>query len=230
MSALSTRPAAVTMNIRQRTQGWLSPLNLHWAGVAFLGLVCLYLLVRMAIAYQSASSQDANALANERVALQAASIAAKPLTGLDAKLKTASAAADAFSLDRLPDSYSEVATEIGTLAKKDNVRLTRAQYSPSPVDGDAAGQLTQVQVDAGLSGDYRGLMLFINGLERDRVFFLISGVTLTGQQTGVVNLRIRIVTYLRGMGSAEEMAAAQITPPADTTAAAPASAPAGGTR
>ena len=40
-------------------------------------------------------------------------------------------------------------------------------------------------------------MHFINGLERSKTFFLITGLTLTGQQGGLVNLRLRLITYLR---------------------------------
>ena len=57
-------------------------------------------------------------------------------------------------------------------------------------------------MDASLSGEYPGLMRFINGLERDKNFFLISGLTLTGQQGGVVNLRMRVITYLRAADAA----------------------------
>ena len=52
-------------------------------------------------------------------------------------------------------------------------------------------------MDASLSGDYRPLVEFINGLERNKIFFLINGVTLTGQQSGTVSLRLRLTTYLR---------------------------------
>jgi type IV pilus assembly protein PilO len=209
------------MNVTERTRGVLRPLNLHWAGIGLLGLVNLYLLVHMGLAWRQASSQDAEALARQQIELKTAQIAAIPLQGLDVKLKNASSQADAFSLERLPLNYSEVATELGVLVKKDNVHLTRVQYAQNAVDGDAAGQLTQVTMDAGLSGDYRSLVTFINGLERDKVFFLITGISLTGQQTGQVNLRIRIVTYLRGLGSPEEMAAVQMVPAA--AAPAPAS-------
>ena len=61
-------------------------------------------------------------------------------------------------------------------------------------------------LDARLTGDYRGLVLYLNGLERDRVFFLINGVTLTGQQSGTVNLRVRITTYIRGLPSEADAA------------------------
>ena len=202
MSALlSRRPTAVTMNVRQRTQDALSPLNLHLAAVALLGLINLYLLVHMVILYQQAKGQNADAIARQQVALKTAQIAAQPLEGLDVKLERANVDADAFYAERLPVSYSEIAQEIGVLAKKTTVRLAGAQYSQNAVTGDAAGQLTQVTLDARLTGDYRPLVEFINGLERDKIFFLISGVTLTGQQSGTVNLRVRITTYIRGMAS-----------------------------
>ena len=47
-------------------------------------------------------------------------------------------------------------------------------------------------MDASLSGEYAPLMHFINGLERSKTFFLINGLTLTGQQGGLVNLRLRL--------------------------------------
>ena len=46
-------------------------------------------------------------------------------------------------------------------------------------------------MDASLSGEYAPLMHFINGLERSKTFFLINGLTLTGQQGGLVNLRLK---------------------------------------
>ena len=52
-------------------------------------------------------------------------------------------------------------------------------------------------MDAILNGDYRPLVLFMNSLERDKMFFLINGVTLTGQQSGIVGLRLKLTTYLR---------------------------------
>jgi hypothetical protein len=84
------------------------------------------------------------------------------------------------------------------LTKKAGVRFTGAQYVPEPVLAGSAGELTEVRIDARLSGDYRPLVQFINSLERDKMFFAIKGVTLTGQQTGTVNLRLRLTTYLPG--------------------------------
>jgi hypothetical protein len=208
------RPRAVTFNIRQQTEKWLNPVNLHWAGVGLLAFVNLYLLISMGILWQQAKSQNADAVAQQKMTLQTAVMASKPLEGLDAKLRTASTQADQFYAERLPASYSELATQLGLLKDKNHVRLTGVNYSQKPVVDVSLGQLTEVQMDARLSGEYRGLVEFVNGLERDKVFFVVNGVTLTGQESGRVNLRIKLTTYLRGLSSDEE-AARYSTPPSD---------------
>ncbi len=178
-------------------------LNLHIAGVVVLGLVCLYLLVHMAFAWNAANSENAQALADQTIAMKTAEIARQPLEGLDEKLAQATKDADKFSKQRLPFAISEVVAELGTLSKKQGVKLTRANYSYEPVLEGTAGELTEAKMDVSLSGDYRPLVIFVNALERDKMFFLITGMTLTGQQTGTVGLRVRLTTYLRSPVGAE---------------------------
>jgi type IV pilus assembly protein PilO len=172
-------------------------LNLHIAGVAVLGLVNLYLLAHMAFAWRAATSDDAAALADQTVAMKTAEIARQPLEGLDEKLAQATKDSDKFYKQRLPYSIAEMAGEMGALAKKQGVKLTRVQYAYSSVMDGTAGALTEARIDASLSGDYRPLVVLINSLERDKMFFLIRGVTLTGQQSGTVGLRLSMTTYLR---------------------------------
>jgi type IV pilus assembly protein PilO len=178
-------------------------LNLHIAGVVVLGVVCAYLLVQIGLTWRVANSDNAQALADQTVAMKTAEIARAPLEGLDAKLAQATKDADKFSKQRLPFAYSEFLAELGAQAKKQGVKLTRAQYAESPEMDGTPGALTEVRVDAGLNGDYRSLALFINGLERDKMFFLIRAVTLTGQQSGTVGLRLGLTTYLRAPLGAE---------------------------
>ena len=40
-------------------------------------------------------------------------------------------------------------------------------------------------------------MHFVNGLERDKTFFVIRSMAFTGQQGGLVSLRLRVSTWLR---------------------------------
>jgi type IV pilus assembly protein PilO len=176
---------------------WLSPLNLHWAGVAALALAVLYILVRMGLLWHNESDYNAAALAAQRQQLHEAEVEAQQLRGLDAKLERSTAEADRFYRERLPVSDSEMLAEMGALTKAAGVRLTRNSYQHVQVLQGSAGELTEVRMDATLSGDYRPLVKTLNALERDRKFFLINAVTLTGQQTGNVSLRLRLTTYLR---------------------------------
>ena len=215
MMVTAVKRSAATRQWVDKTRRLGTLLNLHIAGVAVLGLVNLYLLAHMAFAWSAANSQNAQALADQRVAMETAKIAKRPLEGLDEKLAQATTDSDRFYRQRLPFANSEVAGELGALTKKENVKLTRVQYAYAPVMEGTAGALTEARMDASLSGDYRPLMLFINGLERDRMFFLINGVTLTGQQSGTVGLRLRLTTYLRspvGTESSEQSVAGAAEP------------------
>jgi hypothetical protein len=196
LPAISPKISAGSIFVRARAL--LSPLNLHWAGVALLALVNLYLLAQMGFLWHSASNHNAAAIAQQRIELTTAGIAAQPLRGLDAKLARSTEEADKFSRQRLPASDSEVAGELGELTKKQAVRLTRAQYMHAPVLAGSASELSEVRIDASLSGDYRPLVEFINSLERDKMFFVILGETLSGQQSGTVTLRLRLATYEQG--------------------------------
>ncbi|MEO6910144.1 MAG: hypothetical protein ABI158_04390 [Edaphobacter sp.] len=214
-------------NVSERTQALLTRLNLYYAGVAVLVLVNLYLLVHIGFAWRAATSQNAAAVEQQTVAMKTAEIATRPLEGLDAKLTQATAESNTFYDERLPFADSEVVSELGVLAKKQGVKLTRVQYAEAPVMAGSAGALTEVRMDASLSGDYRPLMLFINGLERDKMFFLVRGVTLTGEQSGTVGLRLGLLTYLRAPVGVEKSA---VVPPVNEAGAAGLPAGGGGSR
>lgn len=181
-------------------------MNLHYAGMTALIVLDLYLMAHILFAWQALSASGPEAMAQQRVLLRASQIAGRPLEGIDAKLLTSGVQANAFYANRLPYAYSQVLTELGALTTHASVRLGRVQYSYAPVlSGSYA--LTEVRMDASVSGDYRPVIGLINGIERDHMFFVITGITLTGQQTGQVNLRLRLVTYLRAAGSGEQAAA-----------------------
>lgn len=207
-----TKPASA--NPPPASQEWFSPLNLHWAGVGLLVLLNVYLLAHMALLWHAQADSSPDAIAKQRIALKAAQIAASPLRGLDQKVDLATEQADRFYRDRLPLSDSAMLAELGTLTRASGVRLAGVQYEYSPVLTGTPGALTELRIDARLSGDYRPLMQFINSLERDKMFFVIDGVTLTGQQSGTVNLRLRLRTYLRGASAQAAAAQSNASAPA----------------
>jgi type IV pilus assembly protein PilO len=185
-----------------RARQLLTAVNLHFAGVAALGVLNLYLLAHLIFVWQRVQATGEDAIAQQRTMLRGAQIAAKPLEGIDQKLVLSTQQADDFYAHRLPVAYSQVAAELGALTSREGVRLSRVQYAEAPFLSGAYG-LTEVRMDASISGDYRPVVGTVNALERDRMFFVITGITLTGQQTGQVNLRIRLSTYLRPSGALE---------------------------
>lgn len=205
-SSLVRRMPRLTVQAR----ALLTAVNLHFAGVAALLVLAGYFAVRLFLVWQALGASNADALAAERANLRAAQIAAVPLRGIDEKLATSNHEADEFYTARLPYADSQIAAELHALTKRTNVRLSRIQlvHAPGLVGPDA---LTEVRMDSSISGDYRPTVELINALERDRMFFVINSIALSGQQTGQVNLRLRMTTYLRLPSANEGIALPPVT-------------------
>ncbi len=203
--------AVTTERFTERTRSLLTLVNFHYAGVALLAVVNLFMAAQMYVAWRAQSTQGTEALAQQKALMQVAELQAKPLEGLDAKLATATSSSDLFYERRLPYAHSQFLTELGILTKRTGAKLGRVQYGEAPVlDGDG-GALTEVRMDASLSGDYRSLVQFVNAVERDRMFFVIRAVSLSGQQSGTVGLRLGLTTYLRAAGPGEMAEKASVT-------------------
>jgi Tfp pilus assembly protein PilO len=194
----------------------LPEVNERNAMLAVVGLAVvfnLYLLVRLIVALFTAHSMTPEEAHIRQLQLKAQEMEIAPMHGLDHKLAKATADADKFYADRLPDTYSGIASELGNLLQQTGVIQTRITYTPKAVGGN----LTEVLMESSLTGEYPALMHYINDMERDKLFFVIRGLQLTGQQGGLVNLRLRADTYLRP-GTAANAAAADA---ANGNAAAP---------
>jgi Tfp pilus assembly protein PilO len=167
-------------------------LNLHIAGVALLLILNLVLGVRLFLAWSTLRAASADQLQQQQTAYRALQLEMSPLRGLPQKVSLSRTQADTFYTARFPNAYSTISATIHDLETKNSVRLTSLAYTPTP----ALPGLAELHMDASLSGEYAPLMHFINGLERSKTFFLINGLTLTGSQGGLVNLRLRLTTYL----------------------------------
>ena len=170
-----------------------SPLTWHLAGVAVLLLLTLGLAVRFGLDWVATNGSSTDALAGKQVELKAFNMETAPLRGLDRRVEQSRLQIQTFFDKRIPRNYSSIATRIGEIQVKSGVRLSRVQYT----QGLPGSNLTEIQMDAGISGDYTQIMRFVNGLERDQTFFVIRAMALTGQQGGLVNLRLRVSTWLR---------------------------------
>jgi type IV pilus assembly protein PilO len=170
-----------------------SPLTWHIAGCAVLAVLTIVLGVRFGLDWAATSGSIAEELAGKQVRLKALDLETAPLRGLDKKVDESHTQVEEFYAKRIPPNYSSISTRIGELEVESGARLSRMQYT----QGKPGSNLTEITLDAGISGEYPQIMRFINSLERDKDFFVIRAMALTGQQGGLVNLRLRVSTWLR---------------------------------
>jgi hypothetical protein len=193
-----------------------SPLTWHWIGFTVLLVLVIGLSVRFGLDWAATSGNSANALAAKQVQWKALDYETSPLRGLDKRVTQSREQMQEFYSKRIPANYSSIAARIGELALKGPVRLSRVQYTQDP----PGPELTGISMDAGITGEYPQIMRFVNGLERDQTFFVIRALSLTGQQGGLVNLRLKVSTWMKPADAARS--GLPPTPKPGETPAAPA--------
>jgi len=184
---MSTKPASLW---RERLS---SPLTWHYAGFAVLLVLAIVLAVRLGLDWAATNGRSTDALAGKQVELKAMDLQTAPLRGLDQRVVTSREQIENFYQKRIPLNYSSISMRVDELEVASGVRLSRVQYTQGP----AGENLTEISLDCGISGAYPDIMRFINSLERDQNFFVIRAMALSGQQGGMVNLRLRVSTWIR---------------------------------
>ena len=180
-----------TINLR-------SPMLWHGAGVGVLSIIVLALVIRLGYALTVSDAGANRVLETKTTQLEALKQDTVPLRGLDQRVTATRSRIQSFYDERIPASYSLLATRIAELETKSGVQLSHLSYS----QGVPGIDLTEISMEASISGDYPQMMRFINGLERDQIFFVIRAMQLNGQQTGPANLRLRVSTWLRAADAA----------------------------
>ena len=170
-----------------------SPLTLHYVGVGVLALIVLFLAVRLVLDWSATTSGSNDALINRQIELKTLEVQTAPLRGIDQRVVDSRKQIQQFYAERIPANYSSIAVQIGDLAVKSGVHISGMQYT----QGATTGNLTEISLDARIGGEYQQIMHFVNGLERSHTFFVIRAMSFTGQQGGLVNLRLRLSTWLR---------------------------------
>ena len=170
-----------------------SPLAMHIAIVGILVVLAIVLAVRLGLDWTAMNSNSSDATASKQIQVKALEIQTAPLRGLDQRVAISRDQLDAFEQKRIPPNYSSISARIGELQVTSGVRLTRVQYT----QGAPGHDLTEISMDSSISGDYASIMRFVNSIERDQIFFIIRAMSLSGQQGGLVNLRIQVSTWLR---------------------------------
>jgi Tfp pilus assembly protein PilO len=108
---------------------------------------------------------------------------------------------DAFEESLFPQStgYSTVSDELNSLAGKSGLRLENNVFKPKSLKGS---DLTELVIDAQVTGDYRGVVKFLNSLQRSPNYYAVEALSArpAGQARGAkggLQVSVHIKTYFR---------------------------------
>lgn len=162
--------------------------------IVALAAVNVVALVYLALPLREGTAQPTQVQAQAEEEYRALSRTALPLRGIDDKLQRAQKDDAKFIETRLPSRYSDVLVELGKLAAASHISITNVTYRTQPASLNA---ISELEMHAGLAGPYLNLVKFTNAVERDRVFFIIDSIGLTGRNGSEVRLDMKLETFLR---------------------------------
>lgn len=102
---------------------------------------------------------------------------------------------DKFEESLLPagQAYSVISSELGELAKKSGLQVQGINLREKAIVGR---NLSQVDMEMGVNGDYPSIVKFLNGVQRSKNTYVVDSVTLAADTSPGAN-GVRVVLHLR---------------------------------
>lgn len=126
--------------------------------------------------------------------LQQKKAAEVPLHGIDKKLIDDRVQVQKLYKNVVPNRWSEISAEIDKLAQQNGILAQNTRYITKDT---GLPDVQRISVQTSITGDYAKLARFMNSLERDKLLFLITEVSLSGQEGGTVQLQLKFDTFLK---------------------------------
>lgn len=108
---------------------------------------------------------------------------------------------DQFEASLLPSSkgYSSLTSEFGSIAAKAGVKVDDVNFHQKEVPTRG---LSEVEIDATVSGEYANVVRFLNGLQRSQNVYAVESLALAQSDaaqnpTGVIHVNLHMKTYFR---------------------------------
>ena len=103
------------------------------------------------------------------------------------------------SLFPASSGYSSVNSELDEIARKSGIRLDAVTSKQVEID---SRKMTEVAMEATVSGDYKKIIQFLNGVQRSKNVYAIDSLTLasdTANQSpaGFIKVAVHLRTYFR---------------------------------
>ena len=171
-----------------------------------LGFVIILLLADAGLAaysYELATAPRRSLKDSEREALQLKTLQADITRAQKIKddMPTTQKDCEKFEKSLLAASsgYSSLSSELGAIARKSGVRQDDLTFKPTAVPERG---MTELAIDSTISGDYRSVIAFLNGLQRSNNNYIVESLTLAPDNSNqgpanVIKVGLHLKTYLR---------------------------------
>ena len=171
-----------------------------------IGGLALLLLADGAFAYfivRLSGSRDQRQQALTMQARQVGLVRADVKRATDIRQKTPEILKDLddFETSLLPSSkvYSVVTQESDQYAKESHVTLDDVKFHEKEVAGQR--NLTELTVEVAISGDYNGVVQYLNRLQRAKSVYIVDGLEVETQNgqgpVGALRINLHLRTYFR---------------------------------
>ena len=106
--------------------------------------------------------------------------------------------------ESLPTSgtgYSEISAELQDLSQKAGLQIGSLSFHPK--DGSTHG-IKEVSLDAAISGDYKSVVRFLNGLQHSKNHYVVDDLSLANERIGAgsqtdVRVNVHLKSYFRAV-------------------------------
>ena len=95
--------------------------------------------------------------------------------------------------------YSSVTSELGEIARKSGIHLDDLTFKQYQVE---SRKMAEVVMDATISGDYKSVIEFLNGVQRSKNNYAVDSLTLASENAnqgpgGPIKVAVHLRTYFR---------------------------------
>jgi hypothetical protein len=173
---------------------------------AIVGFVTILLLADVGLAaysYELATAPRASAERFKQMAIQIKMNQAEITRAQKIKNDTPNIQKDCEKFEKsllaASSGSSSLSSELGSVAKKSGVRLEDLTFKPTAIPERG---MTEVAIDSTITGDYKSVIQFLNGLQRSNNNYIVGSLTLATDNSNqgpanVIKVGLHLKTYLR---------------------------------
>jgi type IV pilus assembly protein PilO len=104
------------------------------------------------------------------------------------------------SLPSTRSGYSLITSELGDVGHNAGLQISALEFHSADIP---ARDLTEVSVDASVTGNYKSIMQFVNGVQRSKNYYIVESLSLATDTSGVpgapgtVRVNVHLKSYFK---------------------------------